>query len=200
MIRRLQSLLPALLGLLLLAPGCTTLQQLAALRQVDFALDRLSNGLVAGVNIDRIASGGSVGLADAARIGAAAASGEVPLSFTLNVGAENPGDNPAAAQLVSLDWTLFLEDTETISGVYNDDRLIPPGETVNLPIAMELDLVRFFGRNAGDLVELVTNLAGGGGQPQMVRLDAQPTVQTSLGPIRYPGTVSIEFPVGRTNP
>ena len=200
MTRRLHALLPALLGLLLLAPGCTTLQQLAALRQVDFALDRLSNGLVAGVSIDRIASGGSVGLADAARIGAAAAAGEVPLSFVLNVGAENPSDNPAAAQLVSLDWTLFLEDTQTISGVYNDDRLIPPGETVNLPIAMDLDLVRFFGRNAGDLIELVSNLAGQGGQPQMVRLEAQPTVQTSLGPIRYPGTISIEFPVGRTNP
>ncbi|MEO0558890.1 MAG: hypothetical protein AAF170_11975 [Bacteroidota bacterium] len=200
MVRRLHALFPALLGLLLLAPGCTTLQQLAALRQVDFALDRLSNGLVAGVSIDRVASGGSVGLADAARIGAAAAAGEVPLSFTLNVGAENPSDNPAAAQLVSLDWTLFLEDTETISGIYNDDRLIPPGETVNLPIAMELDLVQFFGRSAGDLVELVTNLAGGGGQPQMVRLEAQPTVQTSFGPIQYPGTVSIEFPVGRSTP
>lgn len=200
MTRRIQSLLPALLGLLLLAPGCTTLQQLAALRQVDFALDRLSNGLVAGVNIDRIAAGGNVGLADAARIGAAAAAGEVPLSFTLNVGAQNPSENAAAAQLVSLDWTLFLEDTETISGVYNDDRLIPPGETVNLPIAMELDLVRFFGRNAGDLIDLVSNLAGAGGQPQMIRLEAQPTVQTSLGPIRYPGTVSIEFPVGRTTP
>ena len=200
MTRRIQSLLPVLLGLLLLAPGCTTLQQLAALRQVDFALDRLSNGLVAGVNIDRIAAGGNVGLADAARIGAAAAAGEVPLSFTLNVGAQNPSENAAAAQLVSLDWTLFLEDTETISGVYNDDRLIPPGETVNLPIAMELDLARFFGRNAGDLIDLVSNLAGAGGQPQMIRLEAQPTVQTSLGPIRYPGTVSIEFPVGRTTP
>ena len=198
--RRFQALLPVLTGLLLLAPGCTTLQQLAALQQVDFDLSSVSNGLVAGVNIDRIASGGQLGLSDAARIGAAAAAGEVPLSFVLNVGAENPSENATAAQLVSLDWTLFLEDTETISGVYNDDRLIPPGQSVNLPIAMELDLVRFFGRNASDLVDLVTNLAGAGGQPQMIRLEAQPTVQTSLGPIRYPGTLSIEFPVGRTTP
>ena len=195
---RLSSALPVLLGLLLLAPGCTTLQQLAALRQVDFALDRLTNGLVAGVDLDRLAGGGQVGLADAARIGTAAARGEVPLSFTLNVGAENPADNPAAAQLVELDWTLFLEGTETISGVYNDDRLIPPGERVTLPIQMELDLVQFFGGNAGDLIDLVSNLAGQGGQPKTLRLDARPTIQTSLGPIQYPGVISIEFPVGRT--
>ena len=197
---RLSSFLPVLLGLLLLAPGCTTLQQLAALRQVDFALDRLTNGLVAGVDIDRLAGGGRVGVADAARIGTAAARGRVPLSFTLNVGAENPADNPAAAQLVELDWTLFLEGTETISGVYNDDRLIPPGESVTLPIQMELDLVQFFGGNAGDLIDLVSNLAGQGGQPKTLRLDARPTIQTSLGPIRYPGTISVEFPVGRTAP
>ena len=195
---RFSSVLPVVLGLLLLAPGCTTLQQLAALRQVDFALDRLSNGLVAGVDIDRLAGGGRVGVTDAARIGTAAARGEVPLSFTLNVGAENPADNPAAAQLLELDWTLFLEGTETISGVYNDDRLIPPGERVTLPIQMELDLVQFFGGNAGDLIDLVSNLAGQGGQPKTLRLDARPTIQTSLGPIRYPGTISIEFPVGRT--
>ena len=196
MLLRLYALAPALLGLLLLTPGCTTIQQLAALRQVDFDLDRLTDGLVAGVDIDRLASGRSVGAADAARIGTAAVRGEVPLSFVLHVGAENPADNPAAAQLVSLDWTLFLEDTETVSGVYNDDRLIPPGGSVDLPIAIELDLVQFFGRNAGDLIDLVGNLSGQGGQPQVVRLEARPTIRTSLGPIQYPGTISIEFPVG----
>ena len=107
----------AALGVLLAVPGCTTLQQIAALRQVEFDLDRVSNGLVAGVDLDRIARGGDLGPTDLARLGAAAARGEVPLRFTLHVGAENPADNPAAAQLVSLDWTLFLDGTETVSGV-----------------------------------------------------------------------------------
>ena len=186
----------AFLGVLLLIPGCTTLQQLAALRQVEFDLDRLSNGLVAGVDLDRVANRGDLGATDIARLGAAAARGEVPLSFVLHVGADNPADNPAAAQLVSLDWTLFLDGTETVSGVYNDDRLIEPGATVDLPIEMELDLVRFFGRNVGDLATLVGNLAGAETRRQTIRLDARPTVQTRFGPIQYPGVISIEFPVG----
>ncbi len=194
--RRSAPLFTALLGVLLLIPGCTTLQQLAALRSVDFQLNRLSNGLVAGVDLDRLAGGGSLGATDLARLGAAAARGSVPLQFTLNVGADNPADNPVAAQLVSLDWTLFLDGTETIQGVYNDTRQIQPGASVNLPINMELDLARFFGRNVSDLAQLVGNIAGVSSQRQTIRLDARPTVNTQFGPIQYPGVISIEFPVG----
>ena len=186
----------AALAVLLAVPGCTTLQQIAALRQVTFDLDRVSDGLVAGVDLDRIAAGGDLGPTDVARLGAAAARGEVPLRFTLHVGAENPADNPAAAQLVSLDWTLFLDGTETVSGVYNDDRLIEPGGAVDLPVDVELDLVQFFGRNVGDLATLVRNLAGEDTRRQTIRLEARPTVSTPVGPIRYPGTISIDFPVG----
>lgn len=189
------SLFISALGVLLLIPGCTTLQQLAALQEVDFELDRLSNGLVAGVDMSRLQNG-RVGPTDLARLGAAAGRGEVPLSFTLHVGAENPADNPAAAQLVSLDWTLFLDGTETISGIYNDDRQIPPGGRVDLPITMELDLVQFFGRNVSDLAALVGNLAGVESRRQTIRLDARPSINTQFGPIRYPGVISIEFPVG----
>ncbi len=193
---RTSSFAVAALAVLLLVPGCTTLQQFAQLGQVQFELDQVSNGLVAGVDLDRIANRGELGPTDLARLGAAAATGRVPLSFTLHVGAENPSGNGVAAQLVSLDWTLFLDDTQTISGVYNDDRLIQPGAAVDLPIRMELDLVRFFGRNVGDLATLAANLAGAETRRQTIRLDAQPTINTSIGPIRYPGVISIEFPVG----
>ena len=194
--RRTAPLFAALLVILLAVPGCTTLQQLAALRSVDFDLDRVSNGLVAGIDLDRLRGGGSLGATDLARLGAAAVRGEVPLQFTLHVGAENPADNPVAAQLVSLDWTLFLDGTETIQGVYNDDRQIQPGARADLPIDMRLDLARFFGRNVGDLAQLIGNIAGVSSQRQTIRLDARPTINTQLGPIRYPGVISIEFPVG----
>lgn len=188
--------LVALLAVALFVPGCTTLQQIAALRQVDFQLDRLTNGLVAGVSLDRLQNGGSLGATDYARLSAAALRGQVPLSFTLHVGAQNPADNPVAAQLVSLDWTLFLDGTETVSGIYNDDRLIAPGTRTDLPVAIELDLVRFFSRNVGDLAQLIGNVAGVSTRRQTIRLDARPSINTQFGPIRYPGVISIEFPVG----
>lgn len=192
---RLLRLFPALLGVLLLAPGCATISQLAALQQVDFRLDSVSNGFVAGVPLDN-ARAGQLGPLDIARLGTAIARGSAPMRFNLNVGASNPSGNGAAAQLVSLDWTLFLDGNQTVSGVYNDDRLIPPGTTTLLPVGIEFDLVELLGRDVGAIARLVGNVAGVQSQRQTIRLDARPTINTQFGPIRYPGVISIEFPVG----
>lgn len=193
---RLASLSVALLGVLLTIPGCTTLQQFANLQNVEFELDRVSNAFVAGVDLDRLRGGGSLGALDLARLGTAVARDDVPLSFVLHVGAENPDGNGVPAQLVSLDWTLFLDGTETVSGIYNDDRQIPPGGSVDLPISMELNLTDFFGSNIQSLATLAANVAGVSSQRQTIRLDATPSINTQFGPIRYPGVISIEFPVG----
>ncbi len=56
--------------------------------------------------------------------------------------------------------------------------------------------MRFFGRNVGDLARLAANLSGAEGQRQTIRLQATPSVNTQFGPIRYPGSIGIEFPVG----
>jgi hypothetical protein len=84
-----------------------------------------------------------------------------------------------------------------VSGVFNDQRMLASGVTTDIPISMELDLVQFFGRNLGDLSRLALNLAGAGGSPAMLRLEAQPSINTEFGPIRYPGTISIQHEVGR---
>ena len=180
-----------------LAPGCATLQQIAALQQVEFALANVSNGLLAGVDIDRVRTYNDLRATDVARLTASAVRGDMPLAFTLHVDATNPESNATAARLVQLDWTLFVDDTETVSGIYNDDRLIEPGTTADIPVSIELDLIDFFGSNVPDLVDLGLNLAGAGGSPARLTLQAQPTVNTAIGPITYPGTISISYTVGR---
>ena len=194
---RFSRLIPALLGLLVLAPGCTTLQQLAALRQVDFDLGGVDGGRLAGVDIDRVRTTQQLRPTDLARLTAAAARGEMPLAFTLHVDATNPEDNGVPARLVQLDWTLLVDGAETISGVFNDERLIQPGTTADLPISIRLDLLDFFDESAPELIGLALNLAGAGGDPARLSLRAQPTISTSLGPIRYPGYITISHTVGR---
>ena len=186
----------AFLALTLTTAGCATIAAVVALRAVEFALGRVTGGLLAGVDLDRYRAGGSLNPVDAGRVALAIGRGELPLSFTLNVEATNPSDNPAA-QLVGLDYTLFLEGRETISGVVNDDRTIQPGATTSIPISMQLDLVQFFGTNARDLTNLALNLAGAGGSPTNIRLEAQPRINTEFGQIRYPGRISISSNVGR---
>ncbi len=185
--RRVRSVLLAAL----LVPGCATLQQIAALRDVDFALDRATDVYLAGVAVDRIRSWNDLSASDAARITLAVTRAEVPLEFELHVAALNPAENDVTARLLAMDWTLLLENRETVSGRLNREVVLPPGQRVDIPIVIGLDLVDFFDENARDLVDLVLSLSGQGGAPKNVALSASPTIETPLGPMRYPQPITI---------
>lgn len=171
--------------------GCTAIQEIAALRQVDFSLDQVTEARLAGIDLDGLNDYSSVNPLDLVRIGNAIRNQSLPFAFTVHIGGRNPDENEVSARLVQMDWTLFLEDRETISGVFNDEVVLPPGRHVDIPISMELDLYRFFESNARDLIELALSVAGAGGSPKNIRISAVPTIQTALGPIRYPGRIDI---------
>ena len=196
--RRLRYLaLPALL----LAGGCATLQQIAALRNVDFALDRVAQVRLAGIDLDRVRSYSDLSVTDVARLTLALSQDELPLDFNLLVEGRNPEENGTDARLVRFDWTLLLEDRETISGVFEDEVVFAPGAPTTFPVRISLDLLEFFEGSARDLGELALNLAGEGGAPKNVALRAVPTIRTALGPIRYPGEITIvSTEVGRDAP
>ncbi len=174
-----------------LSSGCSTLKDLASLRDVAFRLDSVSAISLAGVKIDRSMNYEDFGVLDLARLGREVARNKMPLSFMLNVGATNPNDNSVEARLVKLDWTLLLEDRETISGVFEDDIVLPSGQEQLIPFAIEVDLIEFFGNNLRDLAELALSLSDQGGKPKNIKLRATPTISTPIGPIRYPEPILI---------
>jgi hypothetical protein len=184
-----------LLSLLALAPvlltSCATLQQFAALRSVDFSVDRVSNVRLAGVDLSSVSSYRDLGLSDVGRLTLAVAQGELPMDFRVHLRALNPVDNSADARLVRMDWMLLLQGRETISGVFADETLLRRGQPADVPITMSLDLIDFFEGSAQDLVELALSLSGQGGSPREVTLRATPSVDTALGPIRYPQPITI---------
>jgi hypothetical protein len=190
MTRRTMAAAAVVLGAALPA-GCATLQQITALRQVDFAIDRVSEVRLAGIDLTGRRSYGDLSLSEGAALVAALSRREVPLAFTLHLRAENPADNRVAARLIRMRWTMLLEDHETVSGTVEREYVFPPGEPQDLPIAVELNLAEFFERNARDLFELALNLAGQGGAPKNVTLRAVPTIQTALGPMQYPQPITI---------
>lgn len=171
--------------------GCAALRQVAALRHVIFALDRVSDTKLAGVELDRIQRYEDLRAGDIARIGGALAQQRLPLEFELHIAARNPEENQVDARLLQLSWTLFLEGRQTISGVLDREFVLPLGQTTFIPLFIQLDLVDFFGENMRSLVELALSLAGEGGSPTNVRLEATPTIRTPLGPIRYPQPITI---------
>jgi len=171
--------------------ACATLQQIAALRQVEFSLDRISRLRLAGVDLDGIRSASQVRAVDVARIAAAVATDDVPLEFLLHVRGENPESNDVDARLVGLDWILLIQDEEMVGGELDGNVVLPPGQPVDVPLEVQLDIADFVQGGARDLLELALSLAGAGGEPTNVALRATPVVQTALGPIRYPRPITI---------
>ena len=180
-----------MLALVTTLAGCATLQQIAALRDVSFTIDRVSNVRLAGVDLSGVRSYTDLGINEVGRLTLAATQGSLPLDFRLHLPASNPADNSADARLVRMDWTLFIQDRETVSGVFADETLLPRGQPTDVPITMSLDLVTFFSGSARDFIDLALAVAGQDGNPTDVTLRATPSIDTALGPIRYPEPITI---------
>ena len=177
--------------LLSTAVGCATLQQMAALRNVDFALDRVSDLRLSGIDVGRIRSFDDLSIMDAGRLVLALSRNELPMDFRLHLRAENPAENSTEARMVQMAWTLLLQDRETLSGVLENEILLPPGEPTDVPLTISLNLLEFFEGSAQDLLDLALSIAGQGGAPKEIALRATPTIQTALGPMRYPQPITI---------
>jgi hypothetical protein len=180
--------------------GCSAIQQagesVLALQRLQFKLDGVSGGTLAGVDLSKAADPGRLSAADALRLAAARAEGAWPLSFTLDVAARNPnadgsGDKPAL--LSSLAWALKIDGKETVKGDIPEPITIPgAGHVTTIPLRMEVDLAAFFqDKGYEDLLNLALAVAGARGTASRLTLSAVPTVSVGGIPIRYPGTIDI---------
>lgn len=176
---------------LLTLPGCAALQEFAALRSVTFAFERVSGVRVAGIPIGAETRYSSLGVADIARLGAAIATRQVPLELVAHVGATNPSSNSVAARLVDLDWTLFVEDRQVLAGQLGSALTIAPGQTADVPVSVRFDLMQLGSGGARDVFDLALAVAGQGSVAKEMRLELVPTIETSIGPIRYPSPVVV---------
>ena len=171
--------------------ACATLQQIAALRQVTFALAGVRDGRLAGVALSRIATYKDLTATEIGRLGLAMARNDLPLEFRIDVRAENPADNRATATMVRLAWVLLLDDKETIHGVLDTTYALPPGQPVIIPMQMKLNLRQFFDGPAQSMVNLAAAFAGLRADPARVALRAVPTINTPVGPMAYPSPITI---------
>lgn len=176
--------------LVLLLAGCTALREAANLRNVRFQIDRLTETRLAGIDVSDLESFEDLSSRDVLRLGASLSDGSLPLSFVLHLRATNPSENDTNARLTKMEWTLLLDETETVSGTYDGEVLLRPGDPTDVPVHIDLDLVRFFDENLREFIDLVSALSGEG-PPRRVKLKVRPTITTRFGPIKYPSEITV---------
>jgi len=170
--------------------GCATMRGVSALRNVDFELDRVNDVRVAGVRIDG-RHGTDIPATEAAAVAVAALSGHLPLECEVVVRASNPPSNPVTAELVRMDWTLLLDGRKTVGGRVARRYTIPPGESVDVPVDVAVDLFETLGRQMPTLLRLAAALSGDGRSPVDARLQLNPYLDTPFGSMRFPRAITV---------
>lgn len=171
--------------------SCVQLKEMATLSKCEFRLASVQNLSLAGVNVQNITKFSQLNLLDAAKITTAIASGNLPLTFTLNVDVKNP--NSIKASMNSLDWILLIDDIEMLNGIVNKRFEIEPlGGVTTLPIALNIDLKKALSSSSGDaLLNFGLNLTGVGNKPSRMTLKAKPSILVAGNTIKYPGYINI---------
>ncbi len=168
-------------------------RQVAMLSKCEFRLSSVDQLKLAGVNIQQVKKLSDLSLLEAAKITTAAVSGSsLPLNFTLNVEVKNP--NAGTAGLTKLDWILFIDDIQMVSGV-NEQRVQIPGNggTGTIPLTIGVNLKEVLKGKSGDAIaNFGLNLAGAGNKPTRITLKAKPTIMVGSQYIAYPGYLTVQ--------
>lgn len=160
---------------------------------MEFRFDGVSDAEVARVRLDRLRSYRELTTVDVGRLAIAVASNNVPLRFTAHLEGRNPESNEVTARLIALDWTYLVDDREILSGSFERALQFPPGQPVDVPISIQFNMARFFEGDARALLETALALTGHGTQSRDVTLRITPTIDTAVGPIRYPVPINIHI-------
>jgi hypothetical protein len=182
----------------ILINGCTGIgDAVSNAQRLQWKLGTVSGMSVSGVSLTNVSNFSSINPLDLVKLTSDVASGKLPASFTLNLLAKNPegdgGSKNSSDVIKSVAWRLLIDNAETISGNVAGPVTIPGvGQTATIPVAINIDLMQFF-KNQGlqNLVGLALGIGGKSGSASRLSLKIQPTIDTFLGPITYPGEITV---------
>jgi LEA14-like dessication related protein len=191
----------AILPILLIAlteNSCNFLKEISALGKCEFRMTTLEDPEIAGVDVSQVRSLTDLNFVDMGIISASILTGDLPLSFTLNVEVRNP--NPAMAALNRLEYMAFIDDVEVARG-HLDKRIEIPasGGISTIPLRLNTDLIDILEKDSRQaLLNFGLNLADAGKRPTRVSIKVKPTILVGGMEINYPGyfTVKHDFTSG----
>jgi hypothetical protein len=182
----------------LIYAGCAGISDAVSNAQrLQWKLGTVSGMNLSGVDVSKVSSLTSINALDLVKLTSAVGSGKLPVGFTLNLLAKNPagdgGSKNSSDVIKSVAWRLLIDNAETITGNVAGPITIPGvGQTATIPVSINLDLMQFF-KNEGltNLVGLALGIGGKSGSPARLSLKIQPTIDTFLGAITYPGEITV---------
>jgi hypothetical protein len=190
------------MAIFVFAGSCATLSDMATvlanLQRLKFKIAGVRDFRLVGIDIGGKAKLADFNAADVLKLGQAYTAKKLPAELVVDVLAVNPNDGTGgttktASTLTGLECRLLIDGRPTVTGNIDQPVEIPgTGQESAVPVRLSIDLLEFFGtKTLTDLLNLTLALGGRSRSATRVALDAQPTVSTPLGPITYPGRLTI---------
>lgn len=185
--------------LTILISSCGVYNSLMNLSKIKFKLGSVNNFKVGNITISNKSKLSDFGALDIVNLTSSVVSGKFPVTFTVNVLAQNPntstskGSSFSDISLDSFPWTLYINDKKTISGNISNTIEVPAIENATvIPLDMSLDLLDFFqDEGLNNLVNLALSLGGSNSATTKIKIVAEPELGTSIGKLKYPNPITI---------
>lgn len=182
--------------ILLITSGCKALMPYVNVVNCDFRMKSVSSVRLGGLDIERISSPSELSFLQIGSLTKAYLSGDLPLSFTLNLEGKNP--NASSATLAGFDWILFIDDVQMVSGINETEYQIPANNGLaDIPLNISVDLLEVLSGESKDaLLNFGFNLADASNKPTRISLKIKPTINVGGVPITYPSYIDLKTEYG----
>ncbi|MAT56804.1 MAG: hypothetical protein K8F60_08510 [Melioribacteraceae bacterium] len=178
--------------------SCSVLQTVMNVSRLKFKVNNVNEFKVLGISIKDKQKLSDFNPLDIIKLTASVAKGELPVTFTLFVEAENPNDGtggyPATdITLKSFPAKLYIDDKLTVTGNIGEPVVVPGvGENKLIPINIDMDLMKFFkDKGLESIINLALNLGGQKANTSAIKLITKPVIGTPLGDLEYPDEITV---------
>ena len=183
-IKRARIILCVTLGLV----SCDVLNQVAQMANFancKFNFNSVDQIQMLGINLHKGMSKTDLNITQLASLTNALMKRQLPVTFNVNVGVDNP--NSIAASMAKMDYIISLNGKEVISTTLNKSISVPANGNSVVSIPITTDLFQLFsGESADAILNLAFKLAGATSDPVNVGLKVKPYISINGQQLAYP--------------
>ncbi len=174
-------------------PSCDVLNQAAEvgrLQQCTFQVEGVNNIFLAGIELRQGMKSTDLNSGQLMQLANAAFQKNMPLSFNVMVRVKNP--NTKTAALSRMDYRVFLDGVEMLSGQMNQRYSIGPNSNTDVAVPVQLELYKALSGQSADAVSNIGfKLTGSSSKPVELLVKVKPYMQVGLTSLPYPGYIDI---------
>jgi hypothetical protein len=182
----------------LISTGCSVIQTFSNVSRLKYKIHSAKNYQLLGIELGNKKSLKDFHSLEILKLSAGFIRGNLPLTFLINIEANNPNDGNSGyprtdLNITSFPWRLYLNEKETVQGNIAQPVFVPgKGESVIIPIQIEFDVAKSFKeKKMNDILALLLQVGGVKGSTSNLKLIAKPILGTPFGKLEYPDEITI---------